>query len=114
MEKGTITVVNRKLMPERGPNTFRVPIHRPCMLGNPFVIGLHGTREQVIEKYRAWLCDKIAKENRSFVKREFDRVCQAYWNGKDVELICGCKPQPCHGDVIKELVENYRRKTHDR
>jgi hypothetical protein len=110
MGKGTITVVNRKLMPERGPNTLRIAIDRPHPLQNQFVIGIHGTRSECIEKYRLWLPEEFCKDIDSLhltpVEIDILRIHKAWCDGKDVELVCNCKPKPCHGDVIKEFVEN--------
>ena len=68
-----------------------VYIGRPSKWGNPFAIGVHGTREFVIEKYREWLFER--PELIEVVKRELV--------GKD--LICYCSPKPCHGDVLIEV-----------
>lgn len=69
---------------------FDVYIGRPSQWGNPFRIITHGTREQVVVKYRAWLMeqpDLLAKipELRGKI------------------LGCWCAPWPCHGDVLAEL-----------
>lgn len=70
--------------------SFDVYIGRPGKWGNPFVIGLDGTRREVVEKYRAYLMnspDLLA----SLPELE----------GKT--LGCWCAPLPCHGDVLAEL-----------
>lgn len=66
-------------------------IGRPSKWGNPFAIGLHGTREQVIEKYREWL----------MARPELVAAAKQELAGKD--LVCFCKPLPCHGDVLLEV-----------
>lgn len=38
-------------------------IGRGSPLGNPFVIGKDGSREQVIAKYRVWLNEQIMRKN---------------------------------------------------
>ena len=58
----TITVANKyKITPQDGD----VYIGRGSPFGNPFIIGKHGTREEVIEMYRDyindWLSDPINK-----------------------------------------------------
>lgn len=65
-----------------------VYVGRPSKWGNPYFIGLDGTREQVIEKYR-----------RSQVGRPPDHFAEL--RGKD--LVCWCAPLPCHADVLLEL-----------
>ena len=70
-----------------------VLIYRPSKWGNPFSIGKDGSRGEVIEKYRKYIL-----ENKELINdlHELD--------GKI--LGCWCKPKPCHGDVIAELVNN--------
>lgn len=80
-------------------------IGRGSPLGNPFVIGQHGTREQVIAKYRQWLQEQIDKKN-PVVLDELNRLGNKAIDDKGLALQCFCYPKPCHGEVIKEkLVE---------
>jgi hypothetical protein len=59
---------------------------------NPYKIGTHGTRQQVIDRYRTW----IEKQ---------PELMNALRQLKDKRLGCWCKPAACHGDVLIELVE---------
>jgi len=69
-------------------------VGRPSRWGNPFRIGIDGTREQVIEKYREWLREKL-KEDPAFLEP---------LRGKD--LACWCPLNvPCHADVIIEFLK---------
>jgi Domain of unknown function (DUF4326) len=52
-----ITVVNKRH--HRGEGVY---IGRPSLLGNPFKIGEHGTRNEVIAKYRVWLWQHIQQQ----------------------------------------------------
>lgn len=80
-------------------------IGRGSPLGNPFVIGQHGTREQVIAKYAIWLKEQIDKKN-PVVLDELNRLGNKAIDDKGLALQCFCYPKPCHGEVIKEkLVE---------
>ncbi len=90
------TVVNLKY---DEPDVY---IGRGSIFGNPYVIGRDGTREEVIARYKnEWfpflLKDKIFK--------------QALLNLKDKKIGCFCKSPhefvSCHGDVIKEWLDNY-------
>jgi hypothetical protein len=95
-----INIVNRKTY--RGEGVY---IGRPSLLGNPFKIGEHGTREEVIAKYRVWLWRQI--QQRNDVYRELVRLAELARKG-DLTLICWCK-QPeqfvrCHGDILKAAV----------
>ena len=76
-------------------------IGRGSPLGNPFVIGKHGTREQVIAKYRVWLQEQIDKGN-TVVLDELNRLGNKAIDEKGLVLQCFCYPKPCHGEVIKE------------
>ena len=58
-------------------------IGRGSPWGNPFIIGKHGDRDDV--------CDRFEKETLPALDLEPLR-------GKD--LVCWCKPARCHGDSI--------------
>jgi hypothetical protein len=42
---------------------FDVYIGRPSLFGNPFEIGTHGSRDEVIDKYKSWLLNGISFGN---------------------------------------------------
>lgn len=69
-------------------------IGRPGPYGNPFVIGRHGTRQEVIELYR-----KLLIGNKPLWRRAIQEL-----KGKD--LACFCAPLPCHGDVLLSAVND--------
>lgn len=76
-------------------------IGRGSPLGNPFVIGKNGSREQVIAKYRVWLNEQIMRKN-PVVLDELNRLGNKAIDEKGLALQCFCYPKPCHGEVIKE------------
>lgn len=61
--------------------------------GNPFT---GGTRQQNIERYRAYI-----------LKRPDLLAALKKLDGK--VLGCWCKPKPCHGDMLLELIEERKR-----
>jgi hypothetical protein len=65
-------------------------IGRPSKWGNPFIIGRHGDRAQVVAAYRNYI------EHNPQLKKDLHEL-----KGKD--LVCYCSPLPCHGDVLLEL-----------
>lgn len=73
-----------------------VYIGRPSKWGNPFILGVHGTRSEVIEKYKEYLYSSP-----ELMSSLHELV------GKD--LVCWCKPKACHGDVLLQAVEEYIR-----
>jgi hypothetical protein len=84
--------MTEQLLPARVVHCKREPfdvyIGRPSKFGNPFIVGGHGTREQVIEKYREWIHSK--PELLEAAKREL----------KGKVLGCWCTPKACHGDIL--------------
>lgn len=93
-----ITIVNRKTYKGKG-----VYIGRLTSFGNPYVIGKDGTREEVIEKYKMYIRYKIKTD--SIFCSIFMNLVKKYLNAEDIVLICWCKPEACHGDVLKEMIE---------
>jgi len=76
-----------------GPNAVRVD--RATHWGNPFTIGKHGSREEVIELYRKHLWQRLASGDLD--KRQLQAL-----QGRD--LACWCRPQRCHAEVIRNAV----------
>lgn len=72
-----------------------VYIGRPSKWGNPFVVGKHGTREQVIERYERWLLGN-------------DALMAALPELRGKVLGCWCAPRACHGDVLVRLANAAR------
>jgi hypothetical protein len=81
-------VVNRHKEP------FDVYIGRGTVWGNPYRVGVDGTRDEVIEKYRIYVIN-----NREIMSR----LCEL--RGK--RLGCSCKPKRCHGDILVELIQQF-------
>ena len=81
-------------------------IGRGSPLGNPFVIGTHGTRDEVIEKYRIYLLDKIQNKDK-IICEELRKIYTAGLQ-YNVYLQCFCIgfAENCHGLVIKEILES--------
>lgn len=96
-----IKVVNKKTY--KGPGEY---IGRPNVLGNPFKIGQDGDRDQVMQKYRRWLWEKIQAGGQA--AQELDKLTNIATE-RDLVLICWCAPAPCHGDIIKKAIEWKQR-----
>ena len=73
-------------------SAYDVFIGRPSIWGNPFVVGVDGSRSEVIGKYREWI-------------RMQPRLLSRLPELKGKTLGCWCAPQMCHGDVLAELAE---------
>ena len=73
-----------------------VNIMRPGPWGNPFEIGTHGDRAEVVRRYRSWLWSRLQADP-AFSARVRDL------HGRD--LCCCCAPAACHGDVLARAAE---------
>jgi hypothetical protein len=69
-------------------------IGRSTAFGNPFIVGQHGNREQVIQKFADWIQTQPRLIER--VKTEL----------KNKDLVCSCKPAACHGDILFALANS--------
>ena len=76
----------------RENEAFDIYIGRPSKWGNPFQIGKDGTREEVINKYKDYIFDN-------------PELLSSLHELKGKTLGCWCKPLPCHGDVLIELIK---------
>jgi hypothetical protein len=79
-------VLNKKT---HGLPTGAVYIGRPSKWGNPFVIGKHGSRAEVIARFERYLLASPLMASLHELR------------GKD--LVCWCAPCACHGDVLVRL-----------
>lgn len=61
--------------------------------GNPIMIGAVVQREQALDQYRHWLSNRLIMEP-DFLEPLRNKT-----------LLCFCKPLACHGDVIKEFLD---------
>lgn len=74
-----------------------VTITRPSMWGNPFYIGVHGSRAQVVQRYEHVMRWRLEKFGIVW------RVALLELRGK--RLACCCKERPCHGEVLLKLIQ---------
>ena len=81
---------------DKVPNA--VYIGRGSEWGNPYHIGIDGTREEVIAKYKKYLWDRMAPALQEDISAYKDLGRLASLHGK--QLACYCAPQACHGDVL--------------
>lgn len=89
-------------------------IGRGSPLGNPYTSiqdrktkaeFVCSSREESISCYKEYLTKKISKKDK-LICDKLNKIYLTAKSGKDVNLICFCKPKPCHGDIIKELIES--------
>jgi len=103
-------------------------ISRNSVLGNPYThlddskgFVKVDTRKIAVESYSSYINDIISnKQNIDHLLKKYnwltERMIYQIINMlnciyrkailSDIRLVCYCKPASCHGDIIKELVEN--------
>ena len=94
-----LTVLNRHHGNPKGQY-----IGRGTPLGNPFKVEKGRTRRQAIEQFRKWALNALTDQRHPFTvaAKELKTRHDA---GEDIKLVCSCKPDACHGDIIVELIE---------
>lgn len=94
-------------MPE---NTISVA--RPGPLGNPFVVGKHGTREECVHLYRVLLSGYLVlstgpelAEQKAAVAAVKERLPDL--RGKNLACWCRLDGKPCHADALLEIANQF-------
>lgn len=88
------------------PNTVNVA--RPSRWGNPFVVGVHGTREECVRLFRllcgGYWCISAGPECADAQKRFMAFAKKNIWRLRGKDLACWCRldGKPCHADVLME------------
>jgi len=82
--------------------TYKGPVTRidrsNRLLGNPYPIGPHCTREQSLDRFQEYF-DRMIVECPSFKAAVLDLL--------NVEYIgCWCTPLPCHGNIYIEYLRS--------
>jgi len=72
-------------------------IDRTTCFGNPFVIGKHGGRKQVLELFKMYFEWRIKHDK--YFRFQVEEL-------KGKTLACWCKPLACHGDIIAEYLDS--------
>jgi len=90
-----VSKVRLKAMNERvvhcKKERFDTYIGRPSLWGNPFRIGVHGTREECVEQY-----ERYARSN-PLIMAELEHVIGHTFG-------CWCGSKSCHGHVLIKLI----------
>lgn len=80
----------------------QIYVGRPSPLGNPYLLGRDGNREEVIAQYRRWLWAQLQSPG-SPQELELRRLLAQAQSG-ELELLCWCAPLPCHADVVRSAL----------
>ena len=94
-----ITVVNKY---KHTATSNDIYVGRGSPFGNPYTLKEY-TRDEAVDKYKLFINDK--KQHNAHFRHELQKLADKAKQG-DVNLVCFCKPQRCHGDILKELLES--------
>lgn len=104
-----IYVCNKKNVPNLKGKYKIINIMRPSVLSNIYSHNPNSAAKYIVESrleavrlYKEYFLKEVKKEGafRNEVIRIF-RLAKEY----DIYLLCCCKPLLCHGDIIKEFLE---------
>lgn len=68
-------------------------VGRPTKWGNPFIMGVHGDRDEICDDYNDWI-----------VTNEY--LLQNIGELRGHHLICWCAPKRCHADTLLYLAND--------
>lgn len=107
-----ITVYNIHKEKHEGPDVYY--IGRPSLLGNPYTHiqdkktkaeFIVDTREEAVKAYEQYFHYKYESDEK--FSNLVDEIYAKHLKGIHVYLGCFCKPQPCHGDIIKNIIDGW-------
>lgn len=78
-------------------------ICRGTPLGNPFEINANRSRSEAIALYKDYILEKIKNKDKP-VCATLNNIYREAKVG-EVYLVCFCKPLACHGDVLKNILD---------
>jgi hypothetical protein len=109
--KTNIKIVNIK---NHLHSDFDYYIGRPSVLSNPYShleksIAKYkvDSRDIAIDKYEEYFKEKI-KTDQKFID-ELNKLIDFYLLNKQLNLCCWCYPKRCHGEIIKNYLEEQIR-----
>ena len=91
MDENSQGVARTKVVNIRHGESYDVLIDRWTKWGNPYRVGIDGTREECVTGYRFW------------IKRQ-PELLASLGELKGKRLGCWCVPLLCHGQVLVELI----------
>ena len=84
--RGGVVFIDKKRFPSQ-----------PSNFANPYKLDEQYTREEVIDKYKTYITQKL---------KDDENLQKELLNMKGKNLGCWCHPEPCHGDVLLDLIKN--------
>ena len=97
-----------------GKLTYKMLAAHPEMgdgsgLGNPFKAENYDSPEDCLRDYRRWLDERIRPRSDLMEKKGMASRAALESIKPTTLLVCWCKPEPCHGDVVVKAWEWIQR-----
>lgn len=77
----------------------------PLGLGNPFKVGQGYKQGEAVVAFKEHVSTEWINPY-SPLRQNIIALAKRSLAGEDIKLVCWCKPKACHGDVIKEAIDN--------
>lgn len=103
---GVIEICNIKTTCLEYPYDFYIDRRSP--LGNPFHMQNESQRDFVCDRYEQYFNDMIKCKSHEFIGT-LDLMMRQYKIHNKLRLFCWCAPKRCHGETIKNFIENEDR-----
>lgn len=116
-----VRVLNEQTMIKlKPPNCYRVLVTRDNTsfkaLSNPFKLNyeyIKNNKKLAIGLFRYWFTYMLEMPTQNTIKETFQKLLNKLINeNQDIELVCNCKPDVCHADIIRECLINKAKKHH--
>lgn len=97
------------------PTEYDFYIGRPSILGNPYSHKEHSIADVIVDStnesidlYKKYFYGRIESGDKDFIDK-LDKMYDFYKEHGKLNICCFCFPKRCHGDIIKEYLENKLR-----
>ena len=101
-----ITICNLRNRKPRNP--WDVKIDRSSPLGNIFCMAGEAQRNTVCDQYDNWFRQTVLESKQVSSWNELRRLKALYKEYGKLNLFCWCAPKKCHGETIKQWLENNK------
>ena len=85
-----------------GSNEINFQVDRSTPLGNPYYMNDESERNNVCDKYAAYLATSY--NSKADIAKEINRIMDARTRS-NVVLLCWCYPKRCHAEEIIKLIK---------
>ena len=101
-----VTVVNKYT---HAPTEHDVYIGRGSVFGNPYTHLPSSRKDAIKVKTRAEACAQYQKhfmaQTAVIARKELLQLINKVINNEPVNLVCFCSPKQCHGDYLKQVID---------